>query len=159
MKYRILLIILTLISCKSEPKKPLEFRMNSNGIEIQESTKHEKEIKCALSELKKTIDYKNELKKYAEINGYTTIEIEKKKIGINNYRTVFEISEFEQNLWLLIEKETKTDSILIQHEDFVEYLFKVESEFDLDKCEIKKTETEYFMSGEPEKTEFKTIKI
>jgi hypothetical protein len=29
----------------------------------------------------------------------------------------------------------------------------------LDKCEIRKTETEYFMSGEPEKTEFKIIKI
>ncbi len=159
MKYRLLLIILTLISCKSEPKKPVELRVNSNGIEIHESTKPQKEIECALSELKKTTDYKSELKKYAEINGDTLIEIEKKKIGINNYRTVFEISEFEQNLWLLIEKETETDSILIQHEDFVEYLFTVESEFDLDKCEIKKTETEYFMSGEKEKTEFKTIKI
>ena len=159
MKYKLLLIILTLISCKTEPKKPVELRINSNGIEIQESTKPEKEINCALSELDKTVDYKNELKKYAEINGDTLIEIERKKIGINDYRTVFEISEFEQNLWLLIEKETGTDSILIQHEDYVEYIFVVESEFDLEKCEISKTETEYFMSGEPEKTEIKTINL
>ena len=159
MKYRLLLIIITLISCKSEPKKPVELRVNSNGIEIHESTKPEKEIECALLELKKTTDYKSELKKYAEINGDTLIEIEKKKIGINNYRTVFEISEFEQNLWLLIEKATETDSILIQHEDYVEYIFVVESEFDLDKCQINKTETEFFMSGEKEKTEIKTIKL
>ena len=130
-----------MISCKSEPKTP------------------ENKIKCALSELKITTDYKNELKKYAEINGDTLIEIEKKKIGINIYRTVFEISEFEQNLWLVIEKETATDSILIQYEDYVEYLFTVESEFDLEKCEIRKTETEYFMSGEPKKSEIKTIKL
>ncbi|MCO6500970.1 MAG: hypothetical protein J5I47_11445 [Vicingus serpentipes] len=159
MKYRLLLIILTLISCKSEPKKPVELRVNSNEIEIHESTKPEKEIECALSELKKTTDYKNELKKYAEINGDTLIEIEKKKIGINNYRTVFEISAFEQNLWLLIEKETETDSILIQHEDYVECIFVVESEFDLDKCQIRKTDTKYSMSGETEKTEIKTIKL
>jgi hypothetical protein len=159
MKYKLLLIILTLISCKSEPKKSVELRINADRIEIYESTKSEKEIECALLKLKKTMDYKNELKKYEGINGDTLIEIEKIRVGINNYRTVFEISEFEQNLWILIEKETKTDSILIQHEDFVEYLFTVESEFDLDKCEIRKTETEYFMSGEPEKTEFKIIKI
>ena len=71
MKYRLLLIILTLFSCKSEPKKTVELRVNSNEIEIHESTKSEKGIECALSELKKTTDYKSELKKYVEINGDT----------------------------------------------------------------------------------------
>jgi len=153
MKYKIILIILTLISCKTESKKSVDVSIESNKIE------NEKKINCALSALKKTIDYKNELKKYAEINSDTLIELEKKKIGIENYRTVFKITEFDQNLWLLIDKNNKIDSILIQHEDFVEYLFTVESKFDIDKCEITRIETKYSMNDESQETEIKTIKI
>jgi len=159
MKYKLLLIILTLISCKTEPKKPVKLGINSNGIEIHESTTPEKEIDCVLSKLKKTVDYKNELKKYSEINGDTLIEIEKKKIGVNSYRTVFENRESEQYLWLLIEKESEVDSILIEYKDYVEYLFTVESEFDLDKCQIKKIEKKFFMNGKLDKSETKIINL
>lgn len=153
------LIILILISCKTEPKKPIELRINSNGIEIHESTIQKSKIDCALFELKKTVNYKNEIKKYVEFNRDTIIEIEQKKIGNINYRTVFYISDFEDNLWFIVEKENKTDSVLIHYEDYVEYLYVVESEFNINKCEIAISETEFSMDGKTEKTEIKIIKL
>lgn len=158
MKHSLLLIILTIISCNPVPPKA-SLPINSKASEVRESRKPKNEIHCALAKLQKTIHYKNELKKYDKINGDSLVVLENKKIGNNNYRTVLELSESEQNLWLLIEKETEIDSILIQHEDFVEYLMTVESEFDLNQCEIKITETQYFMSEEPEKKILRTIKI
>ena len=156
MKYRLILIILTVISCKTDPKKPVELRINSNGIEIHEMTK----LECDLTELKNTTDYKNELKKYTKINGDTLIEIEKKKIGINNYRTVFDLKENENSLWLLRESSNKkTDSILLHYEDNVEYFLKIDSEFDFKNCEIKIKEEVYYNDSKPEKSEIKTIKF
>ncbi len=161
MKYKLLLIILTLISCNTEPKKSVELRINSNGIEIKESTKTEGKINCALSELKKTIEYENEFKKYKEYSGDTLITFDKKYINGVTYKTIFDLRVHEQYVWFLNENEnkSKTDSLLIHYEDIVEYYIIIQSEFDLSQCEIIITEIEnYSIEGE-QKTNVKRIKI
>ncbi len=152
-----LIIIWVFVACKTETEKTTETAINSNET-VKETTGAEAtKVQCVLGELSKTVDYKNELKKFTEINQDTLIEIENKKIGEVNYRTILDIGEVEQKLWLLIEKENITDSILIHYEDYVEFLFEVQSTFDLEKCEIRQVET--FFDEEPEKTEVKTIPL
>lgn len=142
MKYKLFIIILTLISCKTEPKKT------------------ETEINCILSELTKTTDYKIELEKFAKINYDTLIEIEKIKVKNIYYKTIFDLKENENSLWLLRESPNKkTDSILLHYEDNVEYFLKIDSEFDFENCEIKITEEVYYTDKKPEKSETKTIKL
>ena len=152
MKYRLLIIILTLISCKKVSDKSIELKVNENGIEIHE-------FKCPLVDLKKTTDYKNELKQYDKLNKDTIIEIERKKVGIRNYRTILENREFEQILWLLTENDEKTDTLLIKYDEFVEHLFTVESEFDNVKCQIRIIQKEFSMNGDLLNTEIKKIKL
>lgn len=132
MKFRLYLFSIFLICCKTS-KSTLDDPIKSNL-----------EKNCALKSLTKTIDYKNEIKKYTSIYNDTIIQIESFETNTTEYRTVLNLQQSSKFLWLLAIQENQTDSLLI---DCVSTTKWVESKFFLDNCEIELTTENFDTNG------------
>ena len=87
------------------------------------------QMNCVLDNLTKTINYKNEIRKYTSIYKDTIIEFEVFESDSVKYQTILELNKSERFLWLLANGKINTDSLLI---DCVSTTKWVESKFRLE---------------------------
>lgn len=143
MKQIIIIICCVLLSCKPEKKNVAQH--TKTQIQIQSDG-------CVLQQLPKAVNYKEELKKIEKVSQDTTIIAETIKHNNKTYKTVFQLIPTEYRVWLLKE-DVKTDSILVHYQDFVEYMYEVESKYDLKNCEIEQVTSGF------EETEVQKFKL
>ncbi|MBC9797812.1 hypothetical protein [Sinomicrobium weinanense] len=142
---KLLLLFITLASCKS------------NFVEVKNPEKINLKQQCPLISLKKTVNYTNEVDALSNEYKNEVIEIESTEVDSLKYDVILDLKESSQYLWLLkSDLERNTDSILIHCIDSTK---GVESEFDIDNCQIEIMETEFYTTGEPKVSKSKTIQF
>ena len=100
---------------------------------------------CPLIKLKATTDYNNSIKQYTDNFKKKSFVIDSLKQGQFLYKTIFDLRESSQFLWLLRVGE-KTDSLLLHT---INKTKSVESYFNLDDCTIEIIEAEFNLDGSP----------
>ncbi len=113
---------------------------------------------CILKRLPKTLDYLKSLQTIQKISSDTLVQLEKVKLIDKTYTTLLDIKENEVKAWINI-VNSNGDSIKIElhQEDYVEYIIKVATTFDIKSCSaIRRTET---LNLETNKTSIKSERI
>ena len=113
---------------------------------------------CILKRLPKTLDYLKNLQTIQKISSDTLVQLEKVKLIDKTYTTLLDIKENEVKAWINI-VNSNGDSIKIElhQEDYVEYIIKVATTFDIKSCSaIRRTET---LNLETNKTSIKSERI
>ena len=113
---------------------------------------------CILKRLPKTLDYLKNLQTIQKISSDTLVQLEKVKLIDKTYTTLLDIKENEVKAWINI-VNSNGDSIKIElhQEDYVEYIIKVATTFDIKSCSaIRRTET---LNLETNKTNIKSERI
>ncbi|MXV37756.1 hypothetical protein GO491_03535 [Flavobacteriaceae bacterium Ap0902] len=113
---------------------------------------------CPLNMMNRTVNYKKEIAKFASLKKDSIISLETVQINDTKYTTVLDFKDNENLVWLLIENQTKGDSILLHYSDYVEYLQEVNTRFDLEKCQLI-IETIYFTGEERDCKSIDRIKL
>lgn len=112
---------------------------------------------CVFSKLPKTVNYCHEIKVLKEVYMDTVVQLESCTFKGTEYRTVFDLKKSSRFLWLIRETNTlKSDSILIE---CLTATKSVESYFDLERCEIEKTVSEFYANGNPKHDFTRLIKL
>lgn len=117
----VILIVFIFFSCNTQ-KQVVEHPIEQN-----------REKECVLPKFSKTINYRSTVEKYKSIYKDTIIELESIRANSIEYKTIFNLKNSEHSLWIIIIQENISDSILI---DCVSTTKWVESNFNIDKCEI-----------------------
>lgn len=115
-----------------------------------------KEVSCILNNLPKTIGHESNMESYTSIYKDTIFEIESLKYRMDKYTTIIQLNNFERFVWLLKENEQGIDTVLIH---CLTPSKSIDSNFNLEDCEIEIDITEFDDDGNPVVSKSHTVKI
>lgn len=113
---------------------------------------------CILKKLPKTLDYLKYLQSIQKISSDTLVQLEKLKLVDKTYTTLLDIKENEVKAWInIVNRNGDSNKIELHQEDYVEYIIKVATTFDLNSCNAtRRTES---LNIETNKTKIKSENI
>ena len=113
---------------------------------------------CPLNMLDRTLEYKKEVEKIASKRNDTVVTLDIIELRDTNYSSKAKITENEIHVWLIVEDKMKKDSVLIHYSDNVEYFQEINTDFDLENCQLI-IETISSTEEEPECNSVEIVKL